>query len=70
MSEQTSKIKANTLTPKELVTGSIRLVSLPEVCIRINEMLDEPSVTAADLGQIISQDTSLTARLLKIVNSS
>ena len=33
-------------------------------------MLDEPSVTAADLGHIISQDTSLTARLLKIVNSS
>ncbi len=70
MSEQTSKIKASNLTPKELVTGSIRLVSLPEVCIRVNEMLDEPTVTAADLGQIISQDTSLTARLLKIVNSS
>ena len=70
MNEQTSKPKATTLTPKELVTGSIRLVSLPEVCIRVNEMLDEPSVTAAELGQIISQDTSLTARLLKIVNSS
>lgn len=70
MSEQTTKIKASNLTPKELVTGSIRLVSLPEVCIRVNEMLDEPTVTAADLGQIISQDTSLTARLLKIVNSS
>ncbi len=70
MSEQNSKRKTTTLTPRELVTGSIRLVSLPEVCIRVNEMLDEPTVTAADLGQIISQDTSLTARLLKIVNSS
>jgi|LGOV01.1.fsa_nt_gb putative nucleotidyltransferase with HDIG domain len=70
MSEQTSKSNTAGLTPKELVTGSIRLVSLPEVCIRVNEMLDEPSVTAAELGQIISQDTSLTARLLKIVNSS
>lgn len=70
MREQTSKSSSITLTPKELVTGSIRLVSLPEVCIRVNEMLDEPSVTAAELGQIISQDTSLTARLLKIVNSS
>ena len=70
MNEQTFKTKATTLTPKELVTGSIRLVSLPEVCIRVNEMLDDPTVTAADLGQIISQDTSLTARLLKIVNSS
>ena len=70
MSEQNPEIITNTLSPKELVTGSIRLVSLPEVCIRVNEMLDEPTVTAADLGQIISQDTSLTARLLKIVNSS
>jgi len=70
MIEQNSNIKMTTLTPKELVTGSIRLVSLPEVCIRVNEMLDDPAVTAVDLGQVISQDTSLTARLLKIVNSS
>ena len=65
-----TKSSRTTLTAKELVTGSIRLVSLPEVCIRVNEMLDEPSVTAAELGNVISQDTSLTARLLKIVNSS
>lgn len=70
MNDQNQQVTKNTLTPKELVTGSIRLVSLPEVCIRVNEMLDEPAVTAAELGQIISQDTSLTARLLKIVNSS
>ena len=70
MSQQNAIQKTNTLTPKELVTGSIRLVSLPEVCIRVNEMMDEPTVTAAELGQIIIQDTSLTARLLKIVNSS
>lgn len=70
MNEQNIKVEKNILTPKELVTGSIRLVSLPEVCLRVNEMLDEPSVTAAELGNVISQDTSLTARLLKIVNSS
>ena len=70
MNEQNQHKETNTLSPKELVSGSIRLVSLPEVCIRVNEMLDDPSVTAAELGQIISQDTSLTARLLKIVNSS
>ena len=70
MTEQNIKMKSNTLTPKELVTGSIRLVSLPEVCLRVNEMLDDPTVTASDLGNVISQDTSLTARLLKIVNSS
>lgn len=55
---------------KQLVDGSVRLVSLPEVCIRINEMLDDPNVTVAGLGSVIIQDTSLTARLLKMVNSS
>lgn len=58
------------MTPKELVSGAIRLVSLPEVCLRVNEMVDDPKTSASDLGKVISQDTSLTARLLKIVNSS
>jgi len=58
------------LTPQELVGGVVRLVSLPEVCIRVNEMLDDPSYNATDIGRVISQDASLTARLLKIVNSA
>ena len=55
---------------QELVSGVVRLVSLPEVCIRVNEMLDDPVVNAIDIGKVIGQDTSLTARLLKIVNSA
>ena len=70
MNDQNTIINSSNLTPKEMVSGSIRLVSLPEVCIRVNEMLDDTAVTAVELGEVISQDTSLTARLLKIVNSS
>ncbi|VAW96797.1 Predicted signal transduction protein [hydrothermal vent metagenome] len=55
---------------KELVTGVVRLVSLPEVCLRVTEMLEDPGTTATDLGHVISRDTGLTARLLKIVNSA
>jgi len=58
------------LTPQELVSGVVRLVSLPEVCIRVNEMMDDPVVNATDIGKVIAQDASLTARLLKIVNSA
>ena len=57
-------------SPAELVGGVVRLVSLPEVCIRVNEMLDDPHASASDFGKVIGQDTGLTARLLKIVNSS
>lgn len=57
-------------TPKELVSGAVRLVSLPEVCIRVNQMLEDPNVSVTELGRVLAQDTGLAARLLKIVNSS
>ena len=52
-----------------LVQGNVKLVSLPHVCIRVNLMVDDPDNTAADIGNVIQQDASLTARLLKIANS-
>lgn len=57
------------ISPRELVAGTIHLVSLPEVFVRVNEMIDNPHYSAADIGRVISQDTGLAARLLKIVNS-
>jgi len=57
-------------SPEELVKGMIKLVSLPHVCIRVNLMVDDPSFSNNDIGDIISQDASLTARLLKVANSA
>lgn len=70
MSKENVKTSDSVASAKDLVEGSVRLASLPEVCIRVNEMLDEENVTVAGLGRVIIQDTSLTARLLKMVNSS
>src|SRR3569833_1126225 len=58
------------LSPKELVTGAIELASLPEGFLRVNEMIDSPRYTAADIGHVISRDPGLTTRLLKIANSA
>jgi len=52
-----------------LVQGNVKLVSLPHVCIRVNLMVDDPDNTVAEIGTVIQQDASLTARLLKIANS-
>lgn len=54
----------------ELVKGIAKLASLPEVCIRVNEMVDDPRSSAADIGKVISHDTALTAQLLRMANSS
>src|SRR3569832_1737643 len=58
------------LSPKELVTGAIELASLPEVFLRVNEMIDSPRYTAADIGHVISRDPGLSTRLLKIAYSA
>ena len=53
----------------DLIRGSVKLATLPEVFTRINDMVDDPSSSASDIGKFISQDPGLTARLLKIANS-
>lgn len=45
------------------------LVSPPDVYVKIFDLMESPTATADEMGLIISQDPSLTVRLLKIVNS-
>lgn len=58
------------LTPQELVQKNINLLSLPETAMRINSMVSDPNSTASDIGDVVSQDPALTARLLRVVNSA
>ena len=57
------------ITLEQLINNAGELVSLPDVFIRVNELVNNPVASAADIGQVIEQDAALTARLLKIVNS-
>lgn len=52
-----------------LVDTAEHLVSLPEVVMRVNELVDDRRSSAYDIGRLLEQDVALTARLLKIVNS-
>lgn len=56
-------------TAKDLVNQSVKLISLPDVYLRLKSVIDSPNSSMADVAQVISQDPSLTARLLKMVNS-
>lgn len=58
-----------TITPDSLIKNSDILGSLPGIGVRVNQMIDDPSYTSTDIGQVIAQDPALTARLLKIANS-
>jgi len=54
----------------DIVKDINRLVSLPEVCYRLHDLLEDPRKNVSDISRLISQDADLTARLLKIANSS
>jgi len=56
-------------TASDLVNNSIQLISLPDAYIRLKSVIDSPDTSMADVAQVISQDPSLTTRLLKMVNS-
>lgn len=53
-----------------LLRGRIELASLPDVYTQIVEVMNSPRSSAADLAEMVSKDTSLSSRLLKLVNSA
>ncbi|MES9831942.1 MAG: HDOD domain-containing protein [Candidatus Thiodiazotropha sp. DIVDIV] len=57
------------MSPEELVKDIDKLVSLPEVFIQVNQMMEQPNCSSEKLADIISADTDISARLLRLVNS-
>lgn len=55
---------------KRLIARVEDLPTLPRTVLRITEMVNDPRASARDLSHIITDDQVLTARLLKLVNSS
>jgi HD-like signal output (HDOD) protein len=53
-----------------LVDDLSPLVSPPEVCLKVNELLGDERATIDDFAVVIIRDPALTARLLRLVNSS
>lgn len=46
------------------------LFSLPDIYFQLNEMVRDPRYSMADIGAVIGKDPALSARLLRLVNSS
>ena len=46
------------------------IATLPEITLRIIELVEDPDATAHDLHEVIANDPALCARVLKVVNSA
>lgn len=54
----------------DLENGSLVLPTLPEVALKVRDVVDDPQATAAKLADIIVTDPALSTRLLKVANSA
>lgn len=55
---------------RSLLDDVTDLVSPPDVCVKVFELAESPDASAQQMGDVIARDPSLTACLLKLVNSS
>lgn len=55
---------------EEFIRGASRLPVLPKVTIRLLKALDAPDSSSKDIAEIIVAEPALTARILKLANSS
>jgi putative nucleotidyltransferase with HDIG domain len=55
---------------RELVSRVQALPSIPAVYAKLMQALQSPDVTPQEVGRIVAQDMSMTAKILQLVNSS
>lgn len=53
----------------KLLEREIGLFSLPDIYQRVMGVINDPRASATHVAEVVGQDTSLSARLLKLVNS-
>ncbi|MCB1875930.1 MAG: HDOD domain-containing protein [Chromatiales bacterium] len=60
----------NPVSLESLIEAGAQVYSLPQVLQQVNELLDDPNASHGHIGQVLSHDSAMTARVLKLVNSS
>ncbi len=52
------------------IEGISHIATLPEITLKIIELVEDPTSTAQDLHNVISNDPALCSRILRVVNSA
>ncbi|MBC7385432.1 MAG: HDOD domain-containing protein [Cryobacterium sp.] len=55
---------------QDLLTKLQDMPTLPVIAMKVNELIADPNATSGDIAAILKQDQVLTAKILRLVNSS
>ena len=70
MGESTKRIRLGESDLKRFIRRIDSLPTLPSVIARVNELVESPTASAADINNAIRRDLALSARMLRLENSS
>jgi HD-like signal output (HDOD) protein len=59
----------SSIRSRDLARAATQSFTLPEICLRIREMLDDKTSGMDEIGELILLDPSLSSKLLKLANS-
>jgi HD-like signal output (HDOD) protein len=69
MAAQTIRVDQSNVVDSAIQSIS-HIATLPEITLKIIELVEDPASTAHDLHNVISRDPALCSRILKVVNSA
>ena len=55
---------------EQYVAQATQSFTMPDICIRLRSVLDDPRSDISDIGKLISVDPSLSGKILKLANSA
>ena len=58
-----------TTTPEDIARSVTDLVSIPEICTRLMEVINDEHRSLDDVAELIQNDPALTAHILRLANS-
>lgn len=58
------------MSPQQLVQEVEHLFSLPDVAIRLNDLIDQPDTTTQELVEVVQLDAGIAALVLRLANSA
>lgn len=59
-----------TILAEKINNDTLVLPTLPAVALKVRKAADDPNVNLGTMGEVIAQDPSLSARMIKIANSA
>ena len=63
-------MKDSTTVATDIANETLEIATLPEITLRIVQVVQDPRSTAHDLHKIVRNDPALSARVLRVVNSA